>query len=66
MYRGRINARKNAIFYVGNAPGTDNVINYHKKELRDVFIEQILMQFLQDRYSFFNTYNEAGATVVIV
>ena len=31
---------KDYIFYVGNTPGTDNVINYHKKDLkRNVRIE---------------------------
>ena len=31
---------KDYIFYVGQSPGKDNVVNYHKKELkRDVFIE---------------------------
>ena len=31
---------KDYIFYVGQSPGKDNVVNYHKKDLkRDVFIE---------------------------
>ena len=33
---------KDTIVYVGQTPGVDNVVNYHKKNLqRDVFIEAI-------------------------
>ena len=59
---------KDAIFYVGNAPGTDNVINYHKKELkRDVFIEANSNAVFAGPFTVSSTLTiEAGATVVIV
>ena len=59
---------KDAIFYVGNAPGKDNVVNYHKKELkRNVFIEANSNAVFAGPFTVSSTLTiESGATVVIV
>ena len=56
------------IEYVGNAPGKDNVDNYHKKDLnRDVFIEGSSNAVFAGPFTVSSTLTiESGATVVIV
>ena len=60
--------QKDYIFYVGNTPGTDNVINYHKKDLkRDVRIEASSNAVFAGPFTVSGTLTiESGATVVIV
>ena len=59
---------KDYIFYVGNTPGTDNVINYHKKDLkRNVRIEANSNAVFAGPFTVSATLTiESGATVVIV
>ena len=59
---------KDYVFYVGNTPGTDNVINYHKKDLkRDVRIEASSNAVFAGPFTVSGTLTiESGATVVIV
>ena len=59
---------KDYVFYVGNTPGTDNVINYHKKDLkRDVRIEASSNAVFAGPFTVSATLTiESGATVVIV
>ena len=59
---------KDYIFYVGQSPGKDNVVNYHKKELkRDVFIEANSNAVFAGPLTVTGTMTiESGATVVIV
>ena len=56
------------VSYVGNAPGKDNVDNYHKKELqRDIFIEGSSNAVFAGPLTVTSTITiESGATVVIV
>ena len=56
------------IFYVGNAPGKDNVVNYHKKDLtRDIMITADSNAVFGGPFTVSSTMTiEAGATVVIV
>ena len=56
------------IEYVGNAPGKDNVDNYHKKDLkRDIFIEGSSNAVFAGPLTVTSTMTiESGATVVIV
>ena len=56
------------VSYVGNAPGKDNVDNYHKKDLnRDVFIEGASNAVFAGPFTVSSTLTiESGATVVIV
>ena len=60
--------QKDYVFYVGNTPGTDNVINYHKKDLkRDVRIEASSNAVFAGPFTVSGTLTiESGATVVIV
>ena len=59
---------KDYVFYVGNTPGTDNVINYHKKDLkRNVRIEARSNAVFAGPFTVSGTLTiESGATVVIV
>ena len=59
---------KDYIFYVGHTPGTDNVINYHKKDLkRNVRIEANSNAVFAGPFTVSSTLTiESGATVVIV
>ena len=59
---------KDYIFYVGTAPGKDNVVNYHKKDLkRDIFIEGSSNAVFAGPLTVTSTMTiESGATVVIV
>ena len=56
------------IEYVGNAPGKDNVDNYHKKDLtRNVFITADSNAVFAGPFTVSATLTvESGATVVIV
>ena len=56
------------IFYVGNAPGKDNVVNYHKKDLtRDIMITADSNAVFGGPFTVSSTMTiESGATVVIV
>jgi len=60
--------QKDYVFYVGNTPGTDNVINYHKKDLkRNVRIEANSNAVFAGPFTVSSTLTiESGATVVIV
>jgi hypothetical protein len=60
--------QKDYIFYVGNTPGTDNVINYHKKDLkRNVRIEASSNAVFAGPFTVSGTLTiESGATVVVV
>ena len=60
--------QKDYVFYVGNTPGTDNVINYNKKDLkRDVRIEASSNAVFAGPFTVSGTLTiESGATVVIV
>jgi len=60
--------QKDYVFYVGNTPGTDNVINYHKKDLkRNVRIEASSNAVFAGPFTVSGTLTiESGATVVIV
>ena len=59
---------KDSVVYVGQSPGVDNVVNYHKKNLqRDVFIEANSNAVFAGPFSDSSTLIiESGATVVIV
>ena len=59
---------KDHIIYVGQTPGVDNVVNYHKKNLqRDVFIEAASNAIFAGPLTVTSTLTvESGATVVIV
>ena len=59
---------KDSIVYVGQTPGVDNVVNYHKKNLqRDVLIEAASNAVFAGPLSVTSTLTiESGATVVIV
>jgi len=59
---------KDSVVYVGQSPGVDNVVNYHKKNLqRDVFIEANSNAVFAGPFSVSSTLIiESGATVVIV
>ena len=59
---------KDSIVYVGQTPGVDNVVNYHKKNLqRDVFIESASNSIFAGPLTVTSTLTvESGATVVIV
>ena len=59
---------KDGIVYVGQTPGVDNVVNYHKKDLkRDVFIEASSNAVFAGPFTVSSTLTiESGATVVIV
>ena len=59
---------KDSIVYVGQTPGVDNVVNYHKKTLqRDVFIEASSNAVFAGPFTVSSTLTiESGATVVIV
>ena len=59
---------KDYIIYVGQTPGVDNVVNYHKKNLqRDVLIEAASNAVFAGPLSVTSTLTiESGATVVIV
>ena len=59
---------KDYIFYVGQSPGKDNVVNYHKKDLkRDVRIEANSNAVFAGPFTVSSTLTiESGATVVIV
>ena len=59
---------KDYIIYVGQTPGVDNVVNYHKKELqRNVFIEGSSNAVFAGPFTVSATLTiESGATVVIV
>ncbi len=56
------------IFYVGNAPGKDNVVNYHKKDLtRDIMITADSNAVFGGPFTVSSTMTiESGATVIIV
>ena len=56
------------VFYVGNAPGKDNVVNYHKKDLtRDIMITADSNAVFGGPFTVSSTMTvQAGATVVIV
>jgi len=56
------------VSYVGNAPGKDNVDNYHKKDLtRNVFITADSNAVFAGPFTVSSTLTiESGATVVIV
>ena len=56
------------VSYVGNAPGKDNVVNYHKKDLtRNVYIEAEANAVFAGPFTVSSTLTiESGATVVIV
>lgn len=60
--------QKDYVFYVGNTPGTDNVINYHKKDLkRNVRIEASSNAVFAGPFTVSGTLTiESGATVVVV
>ena len=60
--------QKDYVFYVGNTTGTDNVINYHKKDLkRNVRIEASSNAVFAGPFTVSGTLTiESGATVVIV
>ena len=60
--------QKDYVFYVGNTPGTDNVINYHKNDLkRNVRIEASSNAVFAGPFTVSGTLTiESGATVVIV
>jgi len=59
---------KDYIFYVGASPGKDNVVNYHKKDLkRNVRIEASSNAIFAGPFTVSGTLTiESGATVVIV
>ena len=59
---------KDYIFYVGSSPGKDNVVNYHKKDLkRNVRIEASSNAVFAGPFTVSGTLTiESGATVVIV
>ena len=59
---------KDYIIYVGQTPGVDNVVNYHKKNLqRDVLIEAASNADFAGPLSVSSTLTiDSGATVVIV
>ena len=59
---------KDYIFYVGTSPGKDNVVNYHKKDLkRNVRIEASSNAVFAGQFTVSGTLTiESGATVVIV
>ena len=59
---------KDGIVYVGQTPAVDNVVNYHKKDLkRDVFIEASANAVFAGPLTVTSTMTiESGATVVIV
>ena len=59
---------KDSIVYVGQSPGVDNVVNYHKKNLqRNVFIEANSNAVFAGPFTVSSTLTiESGATVVIV
>ena len=59
---------KDSVVYVGQSPGVDNVVNYHKKNLqRDVFIEASSNAVFAGPFTVSSTLIiESGATVVIV
>ena len=56
------------VFYVGNAPGKDNVVNYHKKDLtRDIMITADSNAVFGGPFSVSSTMTvQAGATVIII
>ncbi len=56
------------IEYVGNAPGKDNAVNYHKKDLtRNVFITADSNAVFGGPFSVSSTMTiESGATVIII
>ena len=56
------------VSYVGNAPGKDNAVNYHKKDLtRNVFITADSNAVFAGPFTVSSTLTiESGATVVIV
>ena len=55
------------VFYVGNAPGKDNVVNYHKKDLtRDIMITADSNAVFGGPFTVSSTMTvQAGATVII-
>ena len=59
---------KDSVTYVGQSPAVDNVVNYHKKDLkRDVFIEASSNAVFAGPFTVSSTLTiESGATVVIV
>ena len=59
---------KDSVVYVGQSPGVDNVVNYHKKNLqRNVFITADSNAVFGGPFSVSSTMTiESGATVVIV
>tara|TARA_R100000963_G_C4591335_1_gene68411 strand:+ start:473 stop:661 length:189 start_codon:yes stop_codon:yes gene_type:complete len=56
------------VFYVGNAPGKDNVVNYHKKDLtRDIMITADSNAVFGGPFTVSSTMTvQAGATVIII
>ena len=56
------------VFYVGNAPGKDNVDNYHKKDLtRDIMITADSNAVFGGPFTVSSTMTvQAGATVIII
>ena len=56
------------IEYVGNAPGKDNVVNYHKKDLtRNIRITTASNAVFGGPFTVSSTMTiESGATVIIV
>ena len=59
---------KDSVVYVGQSPGVDNVVNYHKKNLqRNVFITADSNAVFGGPFSVSSTMTiESGATVIIV
>ena len=59
---------KEYVFYVGNAPGKDNVVNYHKKDLtRDIMITADSNAVFGGPFTVSSTMTvQAGATVIII
>jgi len=59
---------KDSVVYVGQSPGVDNVVNYHKKNLqRDVFIEASSNAVFGGPFTVSSTLTiESGATVIII
>ena len=56
------------VFYVGNAPGKDNVVNYHKKDLtRDIMITADSNAVFGGPFTVSSTMTvQTGATVIII
>ena len=56
------------VFYVGQAPAKDNVVNYHKKDLtRNVLIQADANAVFAGPFSVSSTLTiESGATVIII